>query len=66
MNDDIKRAVRDRLACAEDNLARARAAFRGQTLDVAHGASGQTRGEILSGYIEDVDRWKRALKETQS
>ena len=26
-----------------------------------HGESGKTRGEILDGYKEELERWKRAL-----
>ncbi len=66
--DDPKRdaagAVKQMLGNAEDNKARAARMFRGLTheqLQVQHGQSGQTRGEILEGYSKDVERWKRVL-----
>jgi hypothetical protein len=61
MNDDVRKAVQHQLGNAEDNLYRATAAFRAADLTVQHGQSGQTRGQIIDGYQEEVDRWKAAL-----
>jgi len=69
MNNDIIRAVRNMLSSAEDNLARARAAFRGlgaADMQSAYGQSGESRVDILSGYEQDVARWRRALADALS
>lgn len=61
---DIKRAVQDKIGQAEDNLCRARAAFRNlppEVMNQEYGQSGETRSAIVAGYEADVARWKAAL-----
>lgn len=68
MNKDIVAAVRDRLAGAEDNLHRARSAFRGlsaQNMQEQYGQSGSTRAQIIADYESEVARWKSALSEAE-
>lgn len=43
-----------------DNLKRARAAFRGLDLDVMHGQSGMTRREWLTIYERERGEWQSA------
>ncbi len=65
---DVVQAVQAQLGNAEDNLARARAAFRGmdsRELAKEYGQSGETRGAVLTGYEREVERWKKALAEVQ-
>jgi hypothetical protein len=64
VNKDIIEAVRTQLGNAQDNLHRARAAFRYCTaaeLQEQHGQSGQTRAQIVDGYADEVKRWQKAL-----
>lgn len=56
----IRRALRSDLGNAEDNLRRARAAFRNTDLDGAHGESGKTRRQIVSEY----ESWKEQAQFT--
>lgn len=68
MNHDIIEAVQGRLGNAQDNLHRARAAFRGLTVEQMgeqYGESGETRAEVVAGYECEVERWKRALEDAQ-
>jgi hypothetical protein len=65
MNSDVKQAVRDKLGAAQDNLHRARAAFRGcdaKAMAEQHGESGETRAAVLAGYESEVQRWEKALE----
>jgi hypothetical protein len=67
--DDIKQAILSQLGNAEDNLHRANAAFRGlgtKELAEQHGDSDQSRKQVLEGYQQEVDRWKRALEALNS
>lgn len=62
--DDVVRAVKDRLGAAQDDLHRAKAAWRqlgAGAMDEQYGESGKTRGEIISGYADTVARWEAAL-----
>jgi hypothetical protein len=65
MNNDIIRAVQDRLDLAEDNAQRARIAFRGQDMQKEYGQSGETRASILYRYEADVERWRHALADAK-
>jgi len=59
----IRKGLKADLGNAEDNLVRARAAFRGVDLDQAHGMSGKMRGQIFEEYQAWYDQAKRALDE---
>lgn len=68
MNPDIIHAVKSQLGNAEDNLHRAKAAFRGldeKRMGEQYGQSGRTRAEIVAEYTAEVERWKRALAEAE-
>ena len=68
MNKDIIEAITCKLGAAEDNLYRARTAFRGcdpEQMQQRYGASESTRAEIVEQYEDQVKRWKKALEEVQ-
>lgn len=44
-----------------DDLERARAAFKGLSLEVQHGQSGQTRGQILQEYETERALYLQAI-----
>ena len=45
-----------------DDLERAERAFAGCDLDVLHGESGRTRGNILEGYKRERHQWEEAYR----
>ena len=66
----ILQLVKNALANADDNLSRARMAFRAMSNDEMredHGQSGRSRQEVLSGYsarrdeLKDVEVWARTM-----
>lgn len=64
MNDDVRRAVEDKLLVAQDNLHRTKAAWAGlgtKTMNDVYSESGKTRQDILSVYEREVERWTKAL-----
>ena len=69
MNPDIVKAVQAQLGNAQDNLHRARAAFRGlspqELSEQPYGESGRTRAQIVAGYEEEEARWLKALDDAR-
>lgn len=65
MNKDITEALQDKLGNAQDNLYRAKCATRFHDPSQLWGQSGQTLGEIISGYQAGVDRWEAAIKQME-
>jgi hypothetical protein len=66
MNKDVRVAVQHQLGVAQDNLWRAKAAFRNYSaegMQGLHGESGQTRAQILADYESEVKRWEQALSD---
>lgn len=64
MNNDVIEAVCSKLAGAQDNLYRAKAAFRNRTssqMMEEYGQSGNTCKSILDGAEAEVKRWEIAL-----
>ena len=60
----IRKAIERQLGDAQDNLYRARAAFKHMTPDdmaQQHGHSGRTRADILRDYEEQEQAWLWAL-----
>lgn len=53
---DAAAAVNQMLANAQDNL------DRRKELNAAYGESGSTPSEIIQGYQDEIDRWKRAAE----
>lgn len=64
MNEQILATLREALSHWKgDDLERAQAAFRGMSdwkLDCQHGQSGQTRREVLAGYVNHRQRHDEA------
>ncbi len=62
----IRQLIKANLGNAEDNLHRAKAAFRGldsEAMKKEHGDSGQTRLAVLEGYQREYDDAARLLAE---
>lgn len=62
---DAAAAVNQMLANAQDNLHRASMRFGNfsrKQLDAAYGESESTPRQIIQGYQDEIDRWKRAAE----
>jgi hypothetical protein len=60
------RYIDQKLRAAEDNLIRARSAFRGlsdEKLDENYGLSDKTRRQILADYQAELELWQEERKE---